>query len=471
MGFRGLHARGLLAVQKRSGVLRTLSIRHRLLALSALGVVLTVVVGLAAVLALWRASDLATQIDRQASVHESTARIRFEAQTLSHCEQNLFVAANSPTRMARIRREIAETDGEMRRTLLELEQGVTNEPDRAAVATLRQELDAYILQLHRISDALDAGALTSDRQQAALTKDAAKHMRALQAAGDQLLGQAREQQRAGGVELSELSDRLGALLAVATGLLALMALGVGLSVNRSVSRPLVKTLNVLEGIARGELNQQLELGQTDELGRIATSLNTAIQRMRNDREQIERLATTDALTGLTNRRAFSDTLTVEVARARRYGFKMSLLLFDIDHFKKVNDQHGHGVGDIVLSRVGKLVLSQIRTSDIAARWGGEEFVIALPHVGLDGAAVVAARIRIACQDMEITTEKGKLVPTTVSIGVAELGPGDTLESLAERADHAMYAAKRQGRNRVLINDGALVSMPPQASRQPASKGV
>ena len=452
-------------------MLRALSIRHRLLALSALGVVLTVAVGSVAVLALWRASELAEQMDRQATVHEATSRIRFEAQTLSHCEHDLYLVNSSPSRLAKVRREIALSDKEIRQDLLELERSVANEADRSAVATLRQHLDAYTLQLTRISEALDRGGVDSDQQGTELTKSAAQHMTALLAASDQLLGQAREQQRAGGVELTELSDRLAALLAIATAFLALMALGVGVSVNRSIARPLVKTLNVLEGIARGELNQRLELGRTDELGRIATSLDTAIQRMKNDREQIERLATTDALTGLTNRRAFSETLGVEVERARRYGFKMSLLLFDIDHFKKVNDQHGHGVGDIVLSRVGKLVLSQIRTSDIAARWGGEEFVIALPHVGLDGAAVVAARIRIACQDMEITTEKGKLVPTTVSIGVAELGPGDTLESLAERADHAMYAAKRQGRNRVLINDGALVSMPPQASRQPASKGV
>jgi diguanylate cyclase (GGDEF)-like protein len=259
------------------------------------------------------------------------------------------------------------------------------------------------------------------------------------------------------------------LLAAATGVLAFFGLIAGYSVNRSIARPLIKTLNALESVAEGDLDQKIELGHTDEMGRIATSLNTAIRRMKHDREEIQRLAATDALTGLMNRRAFSETVTKEISRARRYGHPLTLLLFDIDHFKRINDKHGHAVGDIVLGRVGKLINEQLRTSDVAGRWGGEEFVVALPHVGLDGAAVVAARVRIACQDLDIVTEKGRQVPVTVSIGVAELGREDTLHALTERADHGMYLAKKEGRNRVVINDGTLVSMPP-ASLGPVSVG-
>jgi len=449
-------------------VLRGLSIRRRLLALSALGVLVVVAVGLTAVLALWRAADLADRMERQAHVHELTALARAEALSLSAQEKELLVVAEDPQKVSKLRGEFSTRDKALRDTVVELERAVDNDPDRAAVATMRMRLDAYDVEMIDVYGALEANRIALDQDRLTITSRSTKELRALLAASEQLLGRAREQQRVGSAELSRLSDHLAVLLAGATLVLAAMAMALGYSVNRSISRPLIATLNALEAVARGDLDQQLERGHTDEMGRIATSLDAAIQRMKRDRDEIERLATIDALTGLTNRRAFSDAIKLEITRARRYGFRMTLMLFDIDHFKQINDRYGHAVGDLVLSRMGKLLKEQVRTTDIAARWGGEEFVIALPHVGIDGAAVVAARIRIACQEMEIVTEKGEQVPTTISIGVAELGREDTLHSLTERADHGMYLAKRRGRNRVVINDGSLASMPPPSSiRRPA----
>ena len=449
-------------------MLRGLSIRRRLLALSALGVLVVVAVGLTAVLALWRAADLADRMERQAHVHELTALARAEALSLSAQEKELLVVAEDPQKVSKLRGEFSTRDKALRDTVVELERAVDNDPDRAAVATMRMRLDAYDVEMIDVYGALEANRIALDQDRLTITSRSTKELRALLAASEQLLGRAREQQRVGSAELSRLSDHLAVLLAGATLVLAAMAMALGYSVNRSISRPLIATLNALEAVARGDLDQQLERGHTDEMGRIATSLDAAIQRMKRDRDEIERLATIDALTGLTNRRAFSDAIKLEITRARRYGFRMTLMLFDIDHFKQINDRYGHAVGDLVLSRMGKLLKEQVRTTDIAARWGGEEFVIALPHVGIDGAAVVAARIRIACQEMEIVTEKGEQVPTTISIGVAELGREDTLHSLTERADHGMYLAKRRGRNRVVINDGSLASMPPPSSiRRPA----
>ncbi len=451
-----------------SAVLRALSIRRRLLALSAAGVVVVVAVGLTAVLALWQAANLADQMERQADVHELTARVRSEALALSAQEKELLLVADDNQQVGKLRGDFSVRDRALRGTLVALERAVDNDPDRSAVAMMRMRFDAYDVEMTDAYDRLAAGRVDLGGDRLAITADAGKEMRAFLAASEQLVGRAREQQRSGRVELSRLSDYLAALLAGATVVLAAMAMVLGYSVNRSISRPLIATLNALEAVARGDLEQQLERGHTDEMGRIATSLGTAIQRMKQDRDEIEQLATTDALTGLTNRRAFSDSIKLEITRARRYGFRMALLLFDIDHFKKINDRHGHGVGDLVLARMGKLIKEQIRTTDIAARWGGEEFVVALPHVGIDGAAVVAARLRIACQELEIVTDKGERVPTSISIGVAELGREDTLHSLAERADHGMYLAKRQGRNRVVINDGTVASMPPPSSlRRPA----
>ncbi len=446
-------------------VLRVLSIRRRLMALSAVGVLMIVGVGATGVLGLGRAATVAEAMESQATVHELTARSRNDALTLVAREKELLVVSQT-NEAAKLHRDFAARQRALRDILVELESRVDNEPDRAAVAAMRSHLDAYILATTRTQERQHNGPPPEDSNPATA---AARQMRGFLTASEQLAGRAREQQRAGRVELSRLSDQLAALLAAATTLMAALAMVLGATIHRSISRPLVATLNALEAVAKGDLDQRLELGHSDEMGRIATSLTTAIQRMKTDRDQIERLATTDALTGLTNRRAFSETVALELSRARRYGFRLALLLFDLDHFKKINDRFGHAAGDLVLSRVGQLIHGQIRTSDIAARWGGEEFVVALPHVGIDGAAVVAARIRIACQDLEITTDKGQRIPITISIGVAEMTREDTLHSLAERADHAMYKAKREGRNRVFVNDGTVLSMPPTTSSPGSSR--
>jgi two-component system cell cycle response regulator len=166
-------------------------------------------------------------------------------------------------------------------------------------------------------------------------------------------------------------------------------------------------------------------------------------------DEQQRLASIDLLTGLRNRRSFSEQLNVEYARASRYGTILSFLLLDIDHFKAVNDSHGHPGGDAVLSAVGKLLQTCLRTPDLPARWGGEEFVVALPSTGTEGATIVAERVREAIQGCTIG-HAGITIPITASIGVATLSAGESLESLIDRADRAMYDAKSAGRNRVIV---------------------
>ncbi|MBN2193853.1 MAG: diguanylate cyclase, partial [Polyangiaceae bacterium] len=269
-----------------------------------------------------------------------------------------------------------------------------------------------------------------------------------------LVTRGRARQIASQVQLSRVSRDLAPILGFLVLALVLVSVYFGQRVRRTIEGPLRETLTALETVAGGDLSPALPAGKTDEFGRIATSLNTAIGRMRSDREQIERLAATDPLTGLMNRRAFVATLQHEVVRSRRYGLPLTMLLIDIDHFKQVNDLHGHATGDLVLARVGKLLVAQLRTTDYVARWGGEEFVAALPHVGLDGAAVAAGRLRVACGEMDVALVATTL-RVTLSIGIAELARDDTPQTLTDRADHAMYAAKRQGRNRVVIDDGHL----------------
>jgi diguanylate cyclase (GGDEF)-like protein len=164
-------------------------------------------------------------------------------------------------------------------------------------------------------------------------------------------------------------------------------------------------------------------------------------------DESQRLATTDPLTGLSNRRALLGALQIEIALARRHGSPLSFCLMDVDHFKSVNDTHGHAAGDQVLAAIGGLLRRGLRTPDVPARWGGEEFVVVLRQTDGTGALVAAERIRKAVESLVIDSN-GKRIPVTVSIGVAEFSVEDSAETLIDRADNAMYRAKTAGRNRV-----------------------
>lgn len=165
-------------------------------------------------------------------------------------------------------------------------------------------------------------------------------------------------------------------------------------------------------------------------------------------EDARRLATTDPLTGLLNRRAFLDALERERSRADRHHFPVSLLLLDVDHFKSVNDRHGHAAGDAVLRGVAEVLRRVARRSDCVGRWGGEEFVLALPQTGGPGAEVAAERIRRGIARTPHALPGGAELKVTVSVGVASADSPWTPESLIAAADRAMYRAKEHGRDRV-----------------------
>ncbi len=168
-------------------------------------------------------------------------------------------------------------------------------------------------------------------------------------------------------------------------------------------------------------------------------------------EESQNLASTDALTELMNRRAFSSYMRGELTRCERHSYALSFALLDVDHFKQVNDKHGHAAGDRVLTAMGTLLVRQLRGSDMAARWGGEEFVIAFTSTDLAGAQNGAERLRQAIQELVIVDDGGTRIPVTASIGLAAWQSGEALESLVDRADRAMYASKTAGRNRVSIS--------------------
>jgi two-component system cell cycle response regulator len=165
--------------------------------------------------------------------------------------------------------------------------------------------------------------------------------------------------------------------------------------------------------------------------------------------EARRLASTDTLTGLLNRRAFLERIDKARAASEDKLFPMSLLLLDVDHFKKVNDTLGHDAGDAVLQGVARVLSNMARKSDFVARWGGEEFVVALTHTAEAGARVAAERVRRAIQDARHQLPNGEFHKATASVGLASAeNDAWVLEDLLGRADKAMYAAKHRGRNRV-----------------------
>jgi diguanylate cyclase (GGDEF)-like protein len=168
-------------------------------------------------------------------------------------------------------------------------------------------------------------------------------------------------------------------------------------------------------------------------------------------DALARLATLserDGLTGLYNRRKLEEILSGEISRVRRYGVPASILMFDVDHFKLVNDEHGHSVGDQAIRHVADVALHILRTTDVVARYGGEEFVALLVGVGIEGACVAGERLRAALADTPLVLPDRR-ISLAISVGAAGLGDeSPTLLSLLEHADLALYASKRNGRNRV-----------------------
>jgi diguanylate cyclase (GGDEF)-like protein len=173
-------------------------------------------------------------------------------------------------------------------------------------------------------------------------------------------------------------------------------------------------------------------------------------------EELQRLASTDALTGLPNKRSLEAAIVRDLARADRDKTWLSLVVVDVDHFKKFNDTYGHATGDQVLQAVGKALSRHLRAGDLAGRYGGEEFVLVLPGSNMIGARIAAERIRKALEATVVETEHGPLKVTASFGGASACGPGcgGTRDALFARADAALYEAKRTGRNRVVVDDGA-----------------
>lgn len=217
-----------------------------------------------------------------------------------------------------------------------------------------------------------------------------------------------------------------------------------------------------------QLDESREAGesQVDEIDRLIAGMLEANHKLHKRLEDAERKianqadeirvqqsdARTDVLTGLPNRRAFDAEMAALVVRAGELHDRCSLVIFDIDHFKRFNDAHGHLAGDEVLRTVARTLKREVRSPSVAVRYGGEEFAIILPGTSLAAAQQAAERVRVAIERTTVLYD-GKLLSVTASLGLAELSPEDQQSSFIRRADEAVYAAKEAGRNCCYWHDG------------------
>jgi len=217
-----------------------------------------------------------------------------------------------------------------------------------------------------------------------------------------------------------------------------------------------------------EMVRAFELGANDFIGRpfseaiLKARLKNMLQikhlldRLKAQKEMLELMATTDPLTNIPNLRFFRSNMENEFSRVVRYGHPLSILLVDLDHFKRVNDTFGHPQGDCVLRESARILVGVMRTVDFVARYGGDEFIVIMPHTDHDGAANAADRLRESFEEFHFTGLEGKGA-LTVSIGVATFRSGMEMdaEGLIDLADKALYKAKTGGRNKVEISIGCV----------------
>jgi diguanylate cyclase (GGDEF)-like protein len=265
-------------------------------------------------------------------------------------------------------------------------------------------------------------------------------------------------------------DRATAYAAIARlrnltlALISTVLLGIGLAaylLGLTIVRPLGRLTQGAAKVAGGDLDVDLPIHGRSEVSYMTAVFNEMVARLRRFRDEnvainqelrerndeLRRLSITDSLTGLYNRTQLPESLARELARSQRHQHSFSLLMIDIDHFKRFNDTHGHQAGDDLLRRVAGILRNSLRSCDLAARYGGEEFLILLTETEPEGARTFAEKLRSSVEELRFHGETA----VTISIGVASFPDnGDDVESIIRQADDALYDCKRQGRNRVAV---------------------
>ncbi|MDH5711343.1 MAG: diguanylate cyclase [Gammaproteobacteria bacterium] len=250
-----------------------------------------------------------------------------------------------------------------------------------------------------------------------------------------------------------LSNILIILITGGTSMSALFILWLNRNMANAIVNPICCLKNAANRVGKGDYSSCLSWARQDEIGELAQSFDEMTMHLEQAQNKLEILSRQDGLTGILNRREFDRLFPIELNRAARFDRNLSLIFIDIDHFKEINDNHGHLTGDHVLQIFAKLVMGTIREIDQFARYGGEEFVLILYEVDREGAYVLAERIRKLIEGANFGEVDDVPVRVTVSIGIAcHPKNGASERELIESADRAVYQAKSEGRNRVICAD-------------------
>jgi diguanylate cyclase (GGDEF)-like protein len=318
------------------------------------------------------------------------------------------------------------------------------EEERTAIRTARGEWEqAWPLAdaLLQLPEPVGSAAAARDMERVELHLD-----RALDA-----LGQIREKMDR---EINEERAKAQAARQEAmllTAAVIAIALGIALTAGTLLGRYVLGSVDALRLASRrleeGDLTARVTLNVQDEFAEVAAAFNTMAAQLEKSYAALQETASRDGLTGLFNRRELDSKLGEELARCKRYGHALSLLLVDLDHFKVINDSYGHPAGDKVLRGIADIIRGPARRSDVVARYGGEEFAVIMPETEKSGAQVFAERIRLAVAGHTFSIDNKPPLNVTVSVGVAGF-PGDagTDAALIAAADSALYDAKRAGRD-------------------------
>jgi len=258
---------------------------------------------------------------------------------------------------------------------------------------------------------------------------------------------------------SEIREKQESLYDIKEGLLVLMIIvfivGVAISIYgfivlaRATFAPLEEVTTVMDRFSKGELDHRIDREMVAEVKHLADGFNSMADNIRQMKDELERLGIEDPLTGCFNRRKLHDDIEIAFSRAKRPEEHISILMIDLDHFKSVNDNHGHMAGDVVLKTIVTEINHQLRDYDTLYRYGGEEFIVILPESNEEHARIVAERVRSAVSNTQIRIDGELFVSVSTSIGISTF-PEDASEEdgLLHSADQAVYEAKERGRNRV-----------------------
>ena len=239
-------------------------------------------------------------------------------------------------------------------------------------------------------------------------------------------------------------------IALITILLTVAIGGTATIVASRIILPLQALTDCVLKVAAGDLDARVPVRRQDELGIVSSMFNEMVQRLKEGQAKLEQMATTDPLTGLANRKQIMTDLEAHLEQHHRYGSDVSILMVDIDHFKRINDTHGHQAGDAVLVQIARIFRETLRSLDSAGRYGGEEFLILLGQIDIEHAKQTAERIRSSVARYVFVIGEVSL-QVTVSIGVGGLSAeGNGSGDIIGRADRALYAARAGGRNRVEV---------------------